>query len=109
MEKLSRVKKYAQLREELMNNAESQVSSSELSEFAKRLNQIDSSQFEKMEASANTDHDPVHLRRETYFESEKETKKEEKLEDTFSSFSNEYLDEYINEVKQYNYKRIITI
>jgi len=100
MEKLSRVKKYAQLREELMNDAESEVSSSELSEFAKRLNRIDSNQFNAMETSDNTEHDPVHLRRESYFE--EPVKKECNVEDTFSSFNNEYLDEYINEVKQYN-------
>lgn len=100
MEKLSRVKKYAQLREELMNDAESQVSSSELSEFAKRLNRIDSNQFDKMNTTEKSEHDPVHLRRESYFE--QPAKKAVNVEDTFSSFNNEYLDEYINEVKQYN-------
>lgn len=102
MEKLSRVKKYAQLREELMNDAESQVTSSDLSEFAKRLNRIDSSQFDTIEEKKQADHDPVHLRRETYFEDNSNSEKEDTLSMTFN---NEYLDEYINEVKQYNKER----
>lgn len=102
MEKLSRVKKYAQLREELMNDAESQVTSSDLSEFAKRLNRIDSAQFESIESNQQTGHDPVHLRRETYFEDNQRVEKEDTLSMTFN---NEYLDEYINEVKQYNKER----
>lgn len=102
MEKLSRVKKYAQLREELMNDAESQVTSSDLSEFAKRLNRIDSAQFDTIETNQQADHDPVHLRRETYFEDNQKNEKEDTLSMTFN---NEYLDEYINEVKQYNKER----
>lgn len=102
MEKLSRVKKYAQLREELMNDAESQVTSSDLSEFAKRLNRIDSAQFDTIETNQQADHDPVHLRRETYFEDNQKIEKEDTLSMTFN---NEYLDEYINEVKQYNKER----
>lgn len=103
MEKLSRVKKYAQLREELMNDAESQVTSSDLSQFAERLNRIDATQFDKME-TFKEEHDPIHLRRESYFDTPVKTEGEQ--EETISStFNNEYLDEYINEVKQYNKER----
>ena len=105
MEKLSRVKKYEQLREEIMNDAESQLSSSDLSEFAERLNRIDADHFEKMEVKKEQ-YDPVHLRRESYFDTPV-IKEEERITDQTSteSFSNEYLDEYINEVKLYNQRK----
>ena len=101
MEKLSRVKKYARLREELMNDAEAQVASSELSPFAARLNRIDAAQFDKMDSFEKQEHDPVHLRREAYFD-HPESSKEAEEETASMAFNNEYLDEYINEVKQYN-------
>ncbi len=100
MEKLSRVKKYARLREELMNDAETQVASSELSPFAARLNRIDAAQFDKMDSFEKQEHDPVHLRREAYFDHPEASKAAE--EENSMAFNNEYLDEYINEVKQYN-------
>lgn len=106
MEKISRVKKYAHLREELMNDGESQVSSNDLSEFAERLNRIDATQFDKMETFQEEGHDPVHLRRESYFDQKEIVAVKDKTEETItSSFNNEYLDEYINEVKQYNKDR----
>lgn len=108
MEKLSRTKKYQALRESLQNDAESQVVSKDLSSFQDRLNRLDVMHFDT--AHNSEDHDPVHARRNSYFEEvvlpTEETPvviEEKEIEKTTQyTFNNEYLDEYINEVKRYN-------
>ena len=111
MEKLSRTKKYQALRESLQNDAESQVVSKDLTSFQNRLNRLDVMQFDTEDNGA--DHDPVHARRNSYFEEtpvvkeevvvEPEVMEEAEIEKTTQyTFNNEYLDEYISEVKEYN-------
>lgn len=99
MQKLSRTQKYEQLRQELQNNSEQEIVSESLSRYANRLNKIDSDTFQKMDVTAdlNEQHNPVHTRREAYFQGEPEVQTEQP-----ATFNNEYLDEYIHEVKQYN-------
>ena len=101
MEKLSRTKKYQELRDRLQNDAESQVTTKELSSFQDRLNRLDVMHFDT--AHETEDHDPIHARRNSYFEEAAPVVEEKEIEKTTQyTFSNEYLDEYINEVKQYN-------
>ena len=101
MEKLSRTKKYQELRDRLQNDAESQVTSKDLSSFQERLNRLDVMHFDTAEEAK--DHDPIHVRRNSYFEETAPVVEEKEIEKTTQyTFNNEYLDEYINEVKQYN-------
>ncbi len=101
MEKLSRTKKYQELRDRLQNDAESQVTTKDLSSFQERLNRLDVMHFDT--AEENKEHDPIHVRRNSYFEEAAPAAEEKEIEKTTQyTFSNEYLDEYINEVKQYN-------
>ena len=66
MEKLSRTKKYQELRDRLQNDAESQVVSKDLSQFQNRLNRLDVMHFDT--ASDKEEHDPIHARRNNSFE-----------------------------------------
>ena len=101
MEKLSRTKKYQNLRDQLQNDAESQVTSKDLSSFQERLNRLDVMHFDT--ALDDKGHDPIHVRRNSYFEEAEPVVEEKEIEKTTQyTFNNEYLDEYINEVKQYN-------
>ena len=102
MEKLSRVKKYQELRDTMQSDPETKIQTPDLSEFANRLNKIDSEQFDKIDKE-DFEHDPIHARRNRYL-SENDEKVNDLSETTKFSFdfNNEYLDEYISEVKQYN-------
>lgn len=101
MEKLSRTKKYQDLRDRLQNDAESQVTSKDLTSFQERLNRLDVMHFDTAEDAK--DHDPIHARRNSYFEESAPAVEEKEIDKTSQyTFNNEYLDEYINEVKQYN-------
>lgn len=97
MPKYSRTKKYEELRNSLQNDAETSISTNELSEFANRLNRIDSNNFESME-EVHIEHDPIHRRREFTFNSEY----------AHTPVVNEpnvidgYMDDIYKEVKQYN-------
>ncbi|MFI3283735.1 MAG: hypothetical protein R3Y57_01495 [Erysipelotrichaceae bacterium] len=92
MEKLTRTKKYAQLREELENDRETTIETPELSQYANKLNQIDSDQFERVEdkvISTPTREKEVVISR--LFAVEEPTK--------------DYLNEVVSEVKDYNKKQ----
>lgn len=103
MSKLSRVAKYEELRNRLHSDAESEISSKDLTDYANKLNRIDSKSFKPMDSDLYVDHDPIHAKREEYLSN---TTSMSKLNipsfNQNSTFDNEYLDEYINEVKQYN-------
>ncbi len=121
MEKISRVKKYAHLREELINDGDTQLTSTELTSFAERLKQIDSTQFDSVKIIEDSKHDPIHVRREAYFDDEGDAVISIDVEETpikqeddqpnlyntieMTDFSNEYLDEAISEIKEYNLKK----
>ncbi|MBR2685982.1 MAG: hypothetical protein IKE59_08060 [Erysipelotrichaceae bacterium] len=115
---LSRVRKNEELYRDLNTNPEENIQSEELSHYANRLNAIDSSSFDKMEAEA-TSSEAQHLKEqltaenpeviatkipEVKKEEVKETVKEE-AENAAPAFNNEYLDEFIDEVKQYNIRK----
>lgn len=115
MAKYSRTQKYEQLRNQLQNESEVGLSSNELSQFQKRLNEIDSTHFQAPEERETVEyHDPIHARRSEVVEVPPQqtthTKVEEPVDIAVSSITqgdtsslhNSYLDEYIKEVKQYN-------
>ena len=95
MEKLSRVKKYEQLRKDIEINESDEINSEKLSKYANRLNEFDPVVFKKMEVK-NEDHTPVREKREVTTEF-----------DAFNTdnFKNEYMDDFIKEVKKYNIDR----
>jgi hypothetical protein len=97
MSEFSRIKKYAQLREELANDNESEVKSEALAPYADRLSKIDT-RFQPME-TVKTTHSPLHSRNAAYAPVEEPVTFEE------STFNNEYLDQFIEEVKQYNMRK----
>ncbi|MGN1389092.1 MAG: hypothetical protein ACI4WR_05550 [Bulleidia sp.] len=114
MAKYSRTQKYEELRSRLQSDAETSVSTRDLSSYEKRLNQIDSSNFHAPEepASPAADHDPIHARRRQEPVAQPAAKPEEPAaeepsflnsnENYTHAFNNEYLNEYIREAKQYN-------
>ncbi|PKM69427.1 MAG: hypothetical protein CVU94_03930 [Firmicutes bacterium HGW-Firmicutes-19] len=97
MSEFSRVKKYAQLRDELASDNESEIKSEALAPYADRLSKIDT-RYQPMEASKVT-HSPLHSRNAAYAPVEEPVTFEE------STFNNEYLDQFIEEVKQYNMRK----
>lgn len=97
MSEFSRVKKYAQLREELANDNESEVKSEALAPYADRLSRIDT-RYQPMETVKAT-HSPLHSRNAAYAPVDEPVTFEE------STFNNEYLDQFIEEVKQYNMRK----
>ena len=97
MSEFSRVKKYAQLREELANDNESEVKSEALAPYADRLSKIDT-RYQPMN-TIKTTHSPLHSRNAAYSPVEEPVTFEE------STFNNEYLDQFIEEVKQYNMRK----
>lgn len=100
MEKLSRTKKYAELREKIQNDREQIIETNELSSFQNKLNNISSDHFEKAEVKEDLNHDPIHARREENYQEQDNDENQ-----NVSTFNNDYLDEYINEVKEYNKKK----
>lgn len=97
MSEFSRVKKYAQLRDELASDNESEIKSEALAPYAQRLSKIDT-RYQPMETSTVT-HSPLHSRNAAYAPVEEPVTFEE------STFNNEYLDQFIEEVKQYNMRK----
>lgn len=114
----SRVKKYEKLREEIMNETSDKIETKELSPFANQLHRLDDEQFENMDVSSYQEHQPLHLRRETFdvsstdsdpVDNEKldyllESASESMIEDT-DSFRSNYLADFIDEAKQYNLEK----
>lgn len=97
MSEFSRVKKYAQLRDELASDNESEIKSEALAPYADRLSKIDT-RYQPMETNQVT-HSPLHSRNAAYAPVEEPVTFEE------STFNNEYLDQFIEEVKQYNMRK----
>ncbi len=97
MSEFSREKKYAQLREELASDNESEIKSDALAPYADRLSRIDSKY--KPTDTQKTPHSPLHLRNAAYAPVEQPVTFEE------STFNNDYLDQFIEEVKQYNIRK----
>lgn len=113
---LSRTKKYKDLRDRLQHETSADnLSTTDLSRFEKRLNEIDSQNF-AMPSSIRDEHNAEHAR--NHETEAKETtplrrRTQEKSQPSFdtssyyknendATFDNDYLDQYIREVKQYN-------
>ena len=64
MQNMSRKAKYEKLRQELQNDAESQISTKGISAYAERLSRLDTTATEQLEVKEEENHDPIHLRRE---------------------------------------------
>ena len=113
MAKISRTEKYKDLRDSLAHDVGQEIESRELYHFQKRLNQLDSTNFEAPRVTPAADHDPIHARR-THLSRSQNVENTENLnfnldndnqyQDLYQteSFHNDYLDRYINEVKKYN-------
>lgn len=99
MEPLSRVIKNAELRQEVENSRESELTSSVLAPYADRLNRINP-QISSIESSPkNQDYNPLHSK------DEGEVSFEQIRSGTDPVFHHDLLDEFIDEVKSYNIKR----
>lgn len=120
-QKRSRVKKFADLRDEIMRESSDKIETKELSSFANKLHRLDEQHFDNMEVDTNNDqHLPLHLRVhhadtnsieeiEEPVDNQKldslfETASESMIEDT-DSFKNDYLADFISEAKQYNVEK----
>ena len=122
MTKYSRVSKYEDLRNKLQNDTDTKIESKDLSRYEKKLNEINSSNFEApKETYSEESYDPIHARRRQYLDNtneintpvQPEVVKKDVQEKTstnnldynnanLSSFNNDYLNDYIREVKEYN-------
>lgn len=99
MEKLSRVKKYEELRKsiEVDNSIDNSLHAHTSVEQEEALKKFDSSIFKKVEIQEDTSYTP---------EREKEiVKSEDHKSLTDDTFTNEYLDDFIKEVRDYNIKK----
>ncbi|NTW95057.1 MAG: hypothetical protein HGB31_00345 [Erysipelotrichaceae bacterium] len=99
MENLSRVRKNAELRQEVENSRESEVTSTVLSSYADRLNRINP-ELSTIETSPKLpDYNALHSKGET----------DRTLEPTIvmedPNFHHDLLNEFIDEVKSYNIKK----
>lgn len=120
MSKYSRTRKYEDLRNRLENEVEGDLQTNDLAHFEKRLNNINSRNFDApLSSSQDAVHDPIHSRRNSGFETKEvsgadlhresniepayvQTSRENNENYNTSAFKNDYLNEYINEVKRYN-------
>lgn len=99
MESLSRVIKNAELRQEVENSRESELTSSVLAPYADRLNRINP-QISSIESSpTKKDYNPLHSKDETDLGFESKQRESDPV------FHHDLLDEFIDEVKSYNIKR----
>lgn len=99
MEKLSRVRKYEDLRKQIENETvgTGELPQEKIQDYAERLNEIDPSIFKKVTISEEESYTPERER--------KTTSTTYGTESTMSDFRNEYLDDFINEVREYNIKK----
>lgn len=93
MEKLSRVKKYEELRKNIDTGME-ESQNNKADAYDKGISEVNASLFKKMNREEEVPHTP---------EREKITRIEP--EHPVNDFQNEYLDDFLNEVKQYNLKK----
>ncbi|KAF0226558.1 MAG: hypothetical protein FD133_1641 [Erysipelotrichaceae bacterium] len=99
MEPLSRVKKNAELRQEVENSRESELTSSVLSSYATRLNRINP-EISSIESNSSVlDRNPLHSRGEPLRSSQND---ESQID---PAFHHDLLNEFIDEVKSYNIKK----
>ena len=119
MARMSRTEKYKELRESLQSDLDEEISTKDLSGYVSRLNKIDANNFAAPEEHTESDHDALHVRKETAAETEntEELKQPEASIMRFhpdhslmeelgygddSSDDEDYLDQVISEVKKYN-------
>lgn len=102
MDKLSRVQKYAQLRENIENDHsnDENIFHDEQIETLKKIHP----NYQKKD---NFVHKPKHEQINSGFDEEENSvyRYQEEEDDSTSQFTNEYLDDFLNEVKDYNLKK----
>lgn len=99
MEKLSRVRKYEDLRKQIENETvgTGELPQEKIQDYAERLNEIDPSIFKKVNISEEAAYTPERERKLTSSTYDNDM--------SMSDFRNEYLDDFINEVREYNIKK----
>lgn len=111
MANLSRTKKYQDLRDRLQNESSvDNFSTTDLSRFEKRLNDLDAQNFSLPDSYMSDTHNATHARNHEVKEEKENPFVGNPDFDTSSyytnqnesTFDNDYLDRYIREVKQYN-------
>lgn len=93
----SRVKKYADLHQEIASDTESTVENSDLSHFANRLSEIDD-QFERVHTSRQDVIAPSRARK-------REDSNNDSIDPMVDTFETDYLKGFLDEVKEYNVKK----
>lgn len=102
MEKLSRVKKFEDLRKQIEDTTSGTdaLPEEKLQGYAQRLNEIDPSIFKKVTLSDEEEpYVPERARKVSSMYNETSS------QETMGEFRNEYLDDFINEVREYNIKK----
>ncbi|MBR2810598.1 MAG: hypothetical protein IKD69_04380 [Solobacterium sp.] len=113
MAQLSRTVKYKALRDQLMNDSETDLSAPDLSGFEKQLNKIDSDNFAAPKEYSSPSSEATHARTAAPVPPKREEPDPVEESPLFDSsmfrssgytgnYDNDYLDQYIREVKQYN-------
>lgn len=114
MTKYSRVAKYEDLRNRMQNEADTTISSRDLSRYEKKLNEINANNFNAPKEYSAADYDPIHARHKEMLDASSQsnlfqtpTVNTSTMNFNTGSFNtntlnNDYLDDYIREVKQYN-------
>lgn len=105
MDKLSRTKKYEDLRKQIQQDSETEIKTEKLSEYANKLNELDKNSFKKMEINTNTNYEKSHNRKTLINTSEHSVIKEDMDIEEYRKevdIDEEKISKYIEEVKEYN-------
>jgi hypothetical protein len=105
MDKLSRTKKYEDLRKQIQQDSETEIKTEKLSEYANKLNELDKNSFKKMEVNANTNYEKSHNRKTLINTSEHSVIKEDMDIKEYKEkvdIDEGKISKYIEEVKEYN-------
>ena len=114
MEKLTRTKKYADLRQKIKQDAEVEIKTKELSQYANKLNNIDKNNFDKMEVASKSPASKLYTKKLIFNTAENKIVDSENDDnitevntddidiEEIKETNDEYIAKYIDEVKEYN-------
>ena len=119
MSNFSRSKKYEDLHREIQNDNEGNIQSNELSQYANKLNEIDSNNFDRMNQSYNKDPNRARnmelnqmyqqanpVPNQNYYHEQQPINNQQPLQNQQQGPAhNDYMNEFISEVKDYNMKQ----
>jgi hypothetical protein len=119
MSNFSRSKKFEDLHREIQNDNEGNIQSNELSQYANKLNEIDSNNFDRMNQSYNQDpnrarnmevnpmyQQPAPIQNQNYYQEQQPMYNPQPQQNQPQGPAhNDYMNEFINEVKDYNMKQ----